>query len=37
MASSDTTGANGPALGMSDEDTKTLNKLNQYYNGTKKQ
>lgn len=37
VASSDSIGADAPLLGMSDEDAKTLNRLNQYYNRAKKQ
>ena len=36
VASADTTGASGTQLGVSEEDAKTLNRLNQYYNGAKK-
>jgi hypothetical protein len=37
VASADTTGASGAQLGVSEDDAKTLNRLNQYFNGAKKQ
>jgi len=37
VASGDSIGANNQLLGMTDEDAKTLNRLNQYYNRAKKQ
>jgi membrane protein required for colicin V production len=37
VASNDTTSASGAQLGVSEDDAKTLNRLNQYFNGAKKQ